>query len=56
LRSGVIDAVYIALPNHMHRDCSIRAARAGIHVLCEKPMTDNADNCLSMIMRPSKTT
>src|SRR4051812_38093578 len=37
LRSGQIDAVYIALPNNMHRDYTIQAARAGIHVLCEKP-------------------
>src|SRR5262245_40650342 len=36
--SGEIDAVYIALPNHMHKDFTIRAARAGLHVLCEKPM------------------
>lgn len=38
LRSGEIDAVYIALPNDMHRDYCVRAARAGIHVLCEKPL------------------
>lgn len=49
LRSGIVDAVYIALPNHLHRDYSIRAARAGIHVLCEKPMADTAADCLEMI-------
>src|SRR5207248_3782872 len=38
LRSGEVDAVYIGLPNTMHRDYTIQAARAGIHVLCEKPM------------------
>jgi len=38
LSSGEIDAVYIALPNHMHCEYTLRAARAGIHVLCEKPM------------------
>jgi glucose-fructose oxidoreductase len=38
LRSGDVDAVYIALPNHLHRDYVVRAARAGVHVLCEKPL------------------
>ena len=33
-----IDAVYIAPPNAQHREFTERAARTGVHVLCEKPM------------------
>src|SRR5579885_711801 len=36
LKSGKVDAVYIALPNSLHCEYAVRAARAGVHVLCEK--------------------
>ncbi|MFO1533048.1 MAG: Gfo/Idh/MocA family protein, partial [Thermoplasmatota archaeon] len=49
LASGDIDAVYIALPNDMHRDFAVRAAEAGVHVLCEKPMALDAEECEAMI-------
>lgn len=49
LRSGEIDAVYIALPNHLHRPYAEQAARAGVHVLCEKPMAVTEEDCHSMI-------
>jgi predicted dehydrogenase len=49
LEAGSIDALYIALPNHMHRYYAVRAMRAGVHVLCEKPMALSEDDCESMI-------
>lgn len=49
LSSGLIDAVYIALPNHLHCDYTVRAAQAGVHVLCEKPMAVTVDECEKMI-------
>jgi predicted dehydrogenase len=49
LRHGEVDAVYIALPNHLHREYTERAARAGVHVLCEKPMAVTEEDCLAMI-------
>ncbi|HEY0706865.1 MAG TPA: Gfo/Idh/MocA family oxidoreductase [Polyangia bacterium] len=49
LRSGQVDAVYIALPNHLHREYTVRAAQAGVHVLCEKPMAVTPDECAEMM-------
>jgi glucose-fructose oxidoreductase len=49
LASGEIDAVYIALPNAQHREYAERAARHGVHVLCEKPMALTSRECESMV-------
>ena len=49
LQSGEVDAVYIALPNSMHCEYSVAAARAGVHVLCEKPMAVTQVECGQMI-------
>lgn len=48
LSSGLIDAVYIALPNQMHADFAGRAMAAGIHVLCEKPMATTVADARAM--------
>jgi glucose-fructose oxidoreductase len=44
-----VDAVYIALPNSMHEEYAVRAAQAGLHVLCEKPMAVTSEQCERMI-------
>jgi predicted dehydrogenase len=49
LASGAVDAVYIALPNTLHRAYAEAAARAGVHVLCEKPLAPTAKDCEAMI-------
>jgi len=49
LASGLVDAVYIALPNSQHAEYAIRAARAGRHVLVEKPLATTEAECEAMI-------
>ena len=44
-----IDIVYVCLPVSMHAEYTIRAARAGKHVLCEKPMAVSSSECEAMI-------
>lgn len=54
LHSGLIDAVFIALPNDLHREYTIRAAEAGVHVLCEKPLGVKREDCEAMIRSARK--
>lgn len=46
---AAVDAVYLVLPNHLHREYAVRASEAGVHVLCEKPMAVTAEDCKAMI-------
>ena len=49
LRSGEVDAIYLATPNWRHAEFAVPALRAGIHVLVEKPMEISSENCQKMI-------
>ena len=49
LASGDIHAVYIAVPNDLHAEMTLVAARHGVHVLCEKPMAPTEAECMQMI-------
>jgi len=55
LADPAIQAVYIPLPNHLHVPLSIKAAEAGKHVLCEKPLSLTADEAKSLIAVRNKT-
>lgn len=49
LRTEKVDAVYLGVPNHLHCEYTLRAAQAGVHVLCEKPMAVTVKECRKMI-------
>ncbi len=49
LQDPEIDVVYNPLPNHLHLEWSVKAAAAGKHVLCEKPIGMSADECRELM-------
>ncbi|MGF2413767.1 MAG: Gfo/Idh/MocA family protein, partial [Ferruginibacter sp.] len=49
INNSDIDLVYVVLPNSMHKEFTIRAAKAGKHVIVEKPMAITANDCKEMI-------
>jgi glucose-fructose oxidoreductase len=49
LAAEEVDAVYVALPNRLHCEYTERAAAAGVHVLCEKPMAVTTEECDRML-------
>jgi predicted dehydrogenase len=55
LKAGVADAVYVALPNSLHADFTIRAAEAGLHALVEKPLAATVAECEAMIAAAARS-
>ena len=55
LKSGEIDAIYLATPNFRHREFAVPALEAGIHVLLEKPMASTEEDCIAIAEAAQKS-
>src|SRR5512138_2265529 len=55
LADAEVDAVYNPLPNHLHVPWSIKAAQAGKHVLCEKPIALSAEEARTLVAARDRT-
>src|SRR3982074_2931998 len=55
LKDKDVEAIYIPLPNHLHVPWSIKAAEAGKHVLCEKPISLTVDEAVSLLRVRNRT-
>jgi predicted dehydrogenase len=55
LASGTVDAISLTLPTFVHPDATIKALKAGVHVLCEKPMALNPAECDRMVAAADET-
>ena len=55
LRDETVQAVYIALPHHLHEEVTIAAAEAGKHILLEKPMANSLEEAERMLAAQEKT-
>ncbi len=55
LKDRAVDLVYVALPNHLHKEWTLKALAAGKHVLCEKPVAMNAAEAKVMVAAAKKS-
>jgi predicted dehydrogenase len=56
LEDAAVDAILICTPNHLHKEHALRAAQAGKHVLCEKPLANSVEECRAIIDACNKAT